>query len=69
LQEFKNGAAILATGLDLPIAPVAIDGMYRVWPRGSWRIRPAKVRINFGEPFMPRSVIPEGVAEKPPTAR
>jgi long-chain acyl-CoA synthetase len=62
LQEFKNGAAILATELDLPIAPVAIDGMYRVWPRGSWRIRPAKVRINFGEPFTPRSVIPDGVS-------
>ncbi len=62
LQEFKNGAAILATELDLPIVPVAIDGTYRVWPRDSWRIRPAKVRISFGEPFMPRSVIPDGVS-------
>jgi 1-acyl-sn-glycerol-3-phosphate acyltransferase len=62
LQEFKNGAAILATELNLPIVPVAIDGTHRVWPRDSWRIRPAKVRINFGEPFMPRSAIPEGVS-------
>ena len=62
LQEFKNGAAILATELDLPIVPVAIDGTYRVWPRDSWRIRPAKVRISFGEPFTPRSAIPEGVS-------
>jgi len=62
LQEFKNGAAILATELDLPIIPVAIDGTYRVWPRDSWRIRPARVRISFGEPFMPRSAIPEGVS-------
>jgi 1-acyl-sn-glycerol-3-phosphate acyltransferase len=41
---------------------VAIDGTHRVWPRDSWRIRPAKVRINFGEPFTPRSAIPEGVS-------
>jgi 1-acyl-sn-glycerol-3-phosphate acyltransferase len=62
LQEFKNGAAILATELNLPIVPVAIDGMYRVWPRNSWRIRPAKVRISFGEPFAPSSVIPDEVS-------
>jgi long-chain acyl-CoA synthetase len=62
LHEFKNGAAVLATELDLPIVPVAIDGMYLVWPRNSWRIRPAKVRIAFGEPFTPRSVIPEGIS-------
>jgi long-chain acyl-CoA synthetase len=62
LQEFKNGAAILAMELDLLIVPVAIDGTYRVWPRDSWRIRPAKVRISFGEPFTPRSAIPGGVS-------
>jgi 1-acyl-sn-glycerol-3-phosphate acyltransferase len=62
LHEFKNGAAVLATELDLPIVPVVIDGMHLVWPRNSWRIRPAKVRIAFGEPFTPRSVIPEGIS-------
>jgi long-chain acyl-CoA synthetase len=51
LHDFKNGAAILATELNLPIVPVAIDGMYRVWPRGSARIHPAKVKIRFGEPI------------------
>jgi long-chain acyl-CoA synthetase len=51
LQDFKNGAAILATELNLPIVPVAIDGMYRVWPRGSARIHPAKVKVRFGEPI------------------
>jgi 1-acyl-sn-glycerol-3-phosphate acyltransferase len=64
LQEFKNGAAILATELDLLIVPVAIDGTYHAWPRDSWRIRPAKVRISFGEPFTPRSAIPVGMSGK-----
>ncbi len=62
LQEFKHGAAILATELDLPVVPAAIDEMYRVWPRNSWRIRLARVRISFGEPFTPRSVIPDGMS-------
>ncbi len=51
LHPFKKGAAILATELDLPVVPVALDGVYQVWPRGSNRIRPAKVKIHFGEPL------------------
>jgi long-chain acyl-CoA synthetase len=51
LQDFKNGAAILAAELNLPIVPVAIDGMYRIWPRGSARVHPAKVKVRFGEPI------------------
>ena len=51
LQEFKKGAAILATELKVPIVPVALDGPYRIWPRKSWRVRLAKVNITFGEPI------------------
>ncbi len=61
LHIFKKGAAILATELDLPIVPVAMDGLYKVWPRRSWRIRPAKVKILIGKPFYVRDVI-AGVA-------
>ena len=57
LYEFRKGAAILATELDLPIVPVALDGAYRIWPRKSWRFRLAKVKISFGEPIDVRSVI------------
>jgi long-chain acyl-CoA synthetase len=57
LHDFKKGAAILAEGLGLPVLPVAIDGTYKVWPRRSWRIRPAKVKINFGEPFYAKDII------------
>lgn len=51
LQEFKKGAAILATELKVPIVPVALDGPYRIWPRKSWRFRLAKVTIAFGQPI------------------
>lgn len=56
LGIFKKGAAILATELNVPIVPVALDGTYHIWPRGSSRIRLAKVRIRFGEPIDIRDV-------------
>ena len=62
LHEFKKGAAILATELDLPIVPVAIDGLYKVWARRSWRIRPAKVKVRIGEPFYPRDIVADDTA-------
>lgn len=51
LHDFKKGAAILATELNLRIVPVALDGTYRIWPRKSWGFRLAKVKIRFGEPI------------------
>ncbi len=57
LHGFKKGAAILATELDVPIVPIAIDGLYKVWPRNSWRIRPAKVKIVIGKAFYARDVV------------
>jgi 1-acyl-sn-glycerol-3-phosphate acyltransferase len=59
LQEFKKGAAILATELSVPVVPVALDGTYRIWPRNSWRFHLSKVRIKFGEPIDPRLVAPD----------
>ena len=56
LHPFKKGAAILATELDLPIVPVALDGVYKVWPRKSWRIRLARVKIHFGDPITANDV-------------
>jgi long-chain acyl-CoA synthetase len=50
LHPFKKGAAILAAELNLPVVPVTLDGIYKVWPRGSNRLRPAKVKIHFSPP-------------------
>jgi long-chain acyl-CoA synthetase len=57
LHAFKKGAAILATELDLPIVPVALDGLQNVWARKSWKIRPAKVKITIGKPFYAKEVL------------
>jgi long-chain acyl-CoA synthetase len=63
LNEFKKGAAILATELNLPIVPVALDGPYRIWPRKSWRLRFAKVKIRFGEPINARELVSDELDE------
>ncbi len=57
LHNFKKGAAILATEIDIPIIPVAIDGLQNVWARNSWKIRPAKVRVTIGKPIYARDVV------------
>jgi 1-acyl-sn-glycerol-3-phosphate acyltransferase len=62
LHGFKKGAAILATELDLPIVPVALDGLQNVWARNSWKIRPAKVKITIGKPFYTRDVVGKQLA-------
>ena len=64
LNDFKKGAAILASELNLPIVPVALDGVFRIWPRKSWRIRLAKVRMTFGEPIDPREIISDEKTEE-----
>ena len=68
-HEFKEGAAILATELNVPIIPVALDGLYRVWPRHSWRIRLAKVRVRFGTPFYARDILPATAAGLTPSEK
>ena len=57
LHQFKKGAAILATELDLPILPVAMDGLHKVWGRRSMQIRPGKVKVKIGTPFYATDVV------------
>lgn len=57
LHPFKKGAAILASEMDLPIIPVALDGLHKVWARKSNRLRLAKVKIKFGKPFYAKDIV------------
>jgi long-chain acyl-CoA synthetase len=58
VKKFKKGAPILAQHLRVPIVPVAITGLFELWPRGrgcNWRrLRPwsrHRVKIAIGEPM------------------
>lgn len=53
-KVFKKGAAILATHLQVPIVPVALNGFYEVWPRGRKFMQKFNpLRMTFGDPIYP----------------
>jgi long-chain acyl-CoA synthetase len=59
-KQFKKGAAIVALQTQAPIVPVAIHGVFEVWPRGKdvrWRaLLPwigTRCAIRFGAPIPP----------------
>jgi long-chain acyl-CoA synthetase len=64
VKHFKKGAAILSRQLQVPIAPVAINGLFAIWPRNrplAWRrLLPgsgARVRLTFGTPIRPAAAV------------
>jgi long-chain acyl-CoA synthetase len=59
VKRFKKGAPILSRHLNVPIVPVAIRGVFELWPRNrsfNWRLlRPWSrhvVRVRFGPPML-----------------
>ncbi|HEX8816808.1 MAG TPA: AMP-binding protein [Terriglobales bacterium] len=52
-KNFKKGAAILSTHLQVPIVPVAIDGFEKVWPRTKPFQGSFPLRVKFGDPIYP----------------
>ena len=72
IKRFKKGAAILSLHLDVPIVPVAMDGVFDVWPRNRplrWRaLFPAsgsRVLLDVGEPLSPTPRNPSSGADAP----
>jgi 1-acyl-sn-glycerol-3-phosphate acyltransferase len=51
LQDFKTGAFHLAISAKATIVPVAIIGAAAAWPKGSWRIKPGRLAVAFGQPI------------------
>lgn len=58
VKRFKKGAPILARQLAVPIVPVALHGIYEIWPRNrpiNWRLiwpwSGHRIAIEFGEPM------------------
>jgi len=53
LREFKRGAFYLARNAGLPIVPVAVRGLFRVLPKGTWIIRGGTVDVHLGPQIDP----------------
>jgi long-chain acyl-CoA synthetase len=69
LKPFRKGAAILSSHLGAPMVPVAIEGLFPLWPRGrpfDWRgLVPGRTRVTleFGAPIgVARGAYDEGTA-------
>jgi long-chain acyl-CoA synthetase len=50
---FKKGAAILSIHLQVPIVPIAIEGVFDAWPRGKPFQKFAPLKLRFGRPILP----------------
>jgi long-chain acyl-CoA synthetase len=69
-RRFKKGAAITALQTQVPIVPVALHGLFEIWPRGAglrWSaLLPwsrTRCAIRFGTPIPP-AASPEGQSDR-----
>jgi 1-acyl-sn-glycerol-3-phosphate acyltransferase len=51
MRPFQRGAFLLAMKSEQPIAPIAIDGTFDVFPVGRWAIHAGPVTIKVGTPI------------------
>lgn len=49
LLPFQPGLARMVQELRLPVVPVIIQGMERIFPRGTWKIRRGRAEVRFGK--------------------
>ena len=51
IGPFKKGAFHLALDAGVDIVPIHIEGTFKIWPKGSWKIKPGKAHVNVGKPI------------------
>jgi len=51
LHAFKKGGFHLAVDAQVPILPVAVNGSYRLFPKGAPAARPGRIEVAIGEPI------------------
>jgi 1-acyl-sn-glycerol-3-phosphate acyltransferase len=52
-QEFRGGAAYLASRTGRPVVPVHLDGTRHIIPKGGSTIRRTRTTVTFGTPLWP----------------
>ncbi len=51
LQQMRSGAVRFAIKMRCPLLPVAISGTEKSYPRGAKFPKPARLKLNVGQPF------------------
>lgn len=51
LREFKSFPFLLAKKVEVEIIPIGLSGLYKLKSKNSWKIKPSKITIKFGEPI------------------
>lgn len=64
LLPFQQGLGIMVTELDIPVVPVKIRGLERVYPRGALWPRRGRVTVTFGEPLRFGLESPEAIVTR-----
>lgn len=64
LLDFKPGIGFLATGLGVPIVPVAVSGGFQILPKGAVWPQRHEVHVHFGVPIN----IPSGTEKQDATS-
>lgn len=52
-QDFRGGAAYLASRTGRPVVPVHLDGTRHIIPKGGTTIRRTRITVTFGTPLWP----------------
>jgi 1-acyl-sn-glycerol-3-phosphate acyltransferase len=48
MQPLEPGIGLIVRRAGVPVVPAVVDGSFDAMPPGSWKIRPAPVRVMFG---------------------
>jgi len=60
LHDFRPGLGMLLQRYPVPVVPAVIEGTYQAMPPGSHRLRRHPVRIRYGQPLDPQTLMPTG---------
>ena len=63
VKKFKKGAAILSLNLGVPVVPVALNGLFDVWPRGKGFQGFYPVSMAIGVPIAAGETIESGMSK------
>lgn len=51
IHRFKRGAFQLAQDIQLPVVPLTIEGPYKVMKRGTYQLRPHRMKLTIHKPI------------------